>query len=357
MFIFRLPRRTESGPQFPWVSAARPVSLASMKKLLAALLFCLLPGSASFPRSVDSAVALGPVQIDPDHPGRRAIGRLHFLGGWQLTSHHPDFGGYSALRVEGDDFTALTDDGNYLRFHMERPGVADQVRFGTLPAFPSAAGVRNDRDSESMVIGPDENIWVGFETRNAILRYSRDFAAVQATAYPSAMRTWPLNSGAEAMARLSDGRFVVMAEGSYLAPQVNAALLFPGDPTDPAAVPISFGYRPPAGYAPTDAQQLPDGRLVVLNRHFSLLGGFRAAVTIIDPRGIAPGAVLAGELVAELRPPLTVDNMEGLSVVREGGRTILWMISDDNRFALERTLLLKFALDENGREASRPAWD
>jgi hypothetical protein len=37
--------------------------------------------------------------------------------------------------------------------------------------------------------------------------------------------------------------------------------------------------------------------------------------------------------------------MEGISVAREGGRTILWIISDDNQLPIERTLLLKFALD------------
>jgi hypothetical protein len=32
-------------------------------------------------------------------------------------------------------------------------------------------------------------------------------------------------------------------------------------------------------------------------------------------------------------------------VSREGGRTILWLASDDNYNKLQRTLLLKFALE------------
>jgi hypothetical protein len=54
--------------------------------------------------------------------------------------------------------------------------------------------------------------------------------------------------------------------------------------------------------------------------------------------------VVVGEPIGELAPPLNVDNMEGISVTREGGRTIIWLISDDNQLAIERTLLLKFEL-------------
>jgi hypothetical protein len=48
------------------------------------------------------------------------------------------------------------------------------------------------------------------------------------------------------------------------------------------------------------------------------------------------------EEVAAFDPPLTRDNMEGLAVTQEAGRTILWISSDDNLIPLQRTLLLKF---------------
>ena len=57
------------------------------------------------------------------------------------------------------------------------------------------------------------------------------------------------------------------------------------------------------------------------------------------------GNVLAGQEIAELRPPVSVDNMEALSITQEKGRTILWIASDDNFSPLQRTLLMKFALD------------
>jgi hypothetical protein len=92
---------------------------------------------------------------------------------------------------------------------------------------------------------------------------------------------------------------------------------------------------------------MPDGRLIILQRHFGVFDGFWSAISIVDPTKIVPGAVVEGELVAELKPPLNIDNMEGMSITREGDRTIIWLISDDNQVPVERTLLLKFELIEN----------
>ena len=77
----------------------------------------------------------------------------------------------------------------------------------------------------------------------------------------------------------------------------------------------------------------------------ALLGGVAAKLTLGGIPDLREGAVLSGEEIAHLRPPTTVDNMEGLSIGREGRRTIVWIASDDNFSALQRTLLLKFALE------------
>lgn len=317
-----------------------------MKKLLAALLFCLVPGSAGFPQSADVPVVATPLPIDPDDPAHRVFGRLRYVAGWRLTSRQGNFGGYSALRVDGDAVLALADTGDHMRFRLSAAGEVSETSFGRLTALPSYRGDRGDRDSESMTFGPAGDIWIGFEYRNAILRYGPDFKELRGMAFPPAMRNWSRNSGAEAMVRLDGGRFVVFAEGQAIAPHVHLALMFPGDPTNAKNAPFRFGYRPPRGYAPTDAQQLPDGRILVLHRHFSLFDGFWTALTIVDPADIKPDATVTGELVAELKPPLNIDNMEGLSVTREDGRTMVWIISDDNQVPIERTLLLKFELLE-----------
>jgi hypothetical protein len=69
-------------------------------------------------------------------------------------------------------------------------------------------------------------------------------------------------------------------------------------------------------------------------------------VTIADALVPQAGATIERREIARLQPPLTIDNMEGVSVTVENGRTIVWLVSDDNFFPLQRTLLLKFALIE-----------
>lgn len=317
-----------------------------MKKLVLAMFIWAISGSASPSGQLPPLVVATPISLDPDDAAHDRFGGVRYLGGWELTSREPRFGGYSALSVDGDKFLSLADTGEYLRFRMSASGLIEAPRFGMIPGFPGDENRKSDRDSESMAIDSgSRQIWVGFEQYDAIFRYAPDFAKVASKARPSAMRNWPDNSGPESMARLSDGRFVVLSENAAMPDGSKQALLFPGDPTEDRNKPVRFGYRPPPGYLATDAAELPDGRLIVLNRHFAMMDGFWAALTIIDPRLIREGAILTGEMVAEFRRPLNIDNMEGISVSREGGRTILWMISDDNQLPIERTLLLKFALE------------
>jgi hypothetical protein len=317
-----------------------------MQKIVVMALVGLLGvSSASLSDGASAPVVATALPIDPADPAHVRFGRLQYLSGWVLASRQLEFGGYSSLHVDGDHFLTLADTGHFLNFRMTRPGVIEEAQFGRLPDFPGHRGIKADRDSESMAIDPaNGDIWVGFEVYNAIFRYAAGFTQATAHRAPAEMEKWPMETGPESMARLSDGRFVVISENAKVKGGAKEALLFPGDPTDPANAPIRFSYRPPAGYLATDAAQLPDGKLIVLNRHFSFADGFRAALTVIDPDDIKAGAELKGEVLAEFRPPLNIDNMEGISVARERGRTILWLISDDNQISLQRTLLMKFAL-------------
>jgi hypothetical protein len=108
---------------------------------------------------------------------------------------------------------------------------------------------------------------------------------------------------------------------------------------------VSLRYRPPRGYRITDAALLPGGGLMFLNRRVGLFEGFSARLTLAAAPRLTAGALLSGKEIAALGRPLTVDNMEALSITREGGRTIVWIASDDNfNPMLQRTLLMKFVL-------------
>lgn len=297
------------------------------------------------------------VDLDPRDPVRKRVGDLVFLGGVSLTSRDPAFGGFSALSVDGDLFTLLSDGGNIVRFRMGRDWRPHGIAFANLPAGPRTGWEKRDRDSESMALDANTGrIWVGFENPSAIWRYAPDFARAEALSAPPAMQAWSENGGPESLARLPGDRFVAISEVSHVPPRFWAgseasrlhtrdARLFFGDPADPDTRQARFAYVPFGRYDPADAAALPNGDLLVLDRGFALPFHWSNRVSIVAAADIGAGKVARGRSIATLDAPLIHDNFEGLAVTREGADTILWLVSDDNQMPIQRSLLLKFKLD------------
>ena len=288
------------------------------------------------------SVSASPVPLRDDAPGERKLGRLTYLGGWWLRSNHPDFGGISAMHVEGGSVLALSDAGRVMRFAVPRR--SGRAPLWVLP-LPDVAGAgKKEQDTEAMAVHGGR-AWIAFERRNAVHRYPLANWRSDASATPAAMKDWSANSGAEAMIRLRDGGFLLLREGGMREDGTTEAILFESDPTLDSTGAARLRYRPPAGYRITDAAELPDGGLLFLNRRVGIPEGFSAKLTLAARPAIAAGALLQGVEIAHFAPPVTTDNYEALSIGREGGRTIVWIASDDNFIELERTLLMKFALD------------
>jgi hypothetical protein len=296
------------------------------------------------------------VDLDPRDPKRTRVGGLVFLGGVRLTSRDPAFGGFSALHVRGDRFTLLSDGGNIVRFRMGTDWQPYGLAFANLPGGPGIGWDKRDRDSESLAVDPATGrAWVGFENSGAIWRYAPGLARAQAQAVPRGMGSWSDNGGPESLAWLSGGRFVAISESSPVPARAwngtrrarlrsRDARLFFGDPTAGRTPRARFAYVPVGGYDPADAAALPSGDLVVLDRKFALPYRWSNRISVVPARRVAAGRVARGRLVATLAPPLIHDNFEGIATSREGADTILWLVSDDNRSAWQRSLLLKFRL-------------
>ncbi len=295
-----------------------------------------------------SPVTAIPIPLDSSDPTRIQVGPLNFLKGWRLENPDPAFGSFSSLMVADGEILLLNDAGGFVRLALGPGDTIGAAQFGNLPAGPGGDGLKSNRDSESMTRDPATGkIWVGFESRNAIWRYSPGLVRGEVERRPPEMRKWPGNGGAEAMARLRSGRFLVLSETGKGPPGADEALLFDRDPTDPAAKSVRFYYRPPSGFRVTDAAELPDGRVLVLHRRLGIWPLFKATLSILDPKSIERDGVAMGEAIATLAPPLAVDNMEALAITREGGRTIVWLASDDNfGTPLQDSLLLKFELTD-----------
>jgi len=295
------------------------------------------------------AIYAEPVVLDSGDPARRDIGGLRYLGGWVLTSDNLDFGGISAMVLDDDGFVAIGDAGGLFRFALNDEGVITRAAIAQLSAgpIPDDGGdvEKRDRDAEGLAHDPDTGrYWVAFERANGFWRFDSAFERSDADAAPEAMEDWPSNGGAEAMVRLDDGRFLIFSEAGDGPGDSREVLLFAGDPVEDGPPPLRLGYRPPGEHRITDAALLPDGRLLVLNRDFSIVEGVSVIVSIVSLDALTAGTILEGEIIARLDPPVTIDNMEALAIDEQDGRTIVWMASDDNFNPLQRTLLLQFEL-------------
>lgn len=317
---------------------------------IAALFVAVLAAPGTWLRSPLPEPDYRPIlTIDPLDAGSGQAGRFEIAGVWQLRSPNSHFGGYSALVALPDGrLLAASDHGRFLRFAP--PGAAPRAA-SRAPEFGAIGGSvharKNAVDVEALTAAPGAaRIWAAYEGSNTIVRFDSALRHGEGHA-PSAMRRWSGNGGPESLARLPDGRFLAIEEGAPTAGSTTAALLFPGDPVE-GGEPIAFRYAAPEGYRPSDAAALPDGRVLILHRRVTigLPYAFATTIAIADPAAIRPGRTWRGREVAAIAAPLPADNFEGLAVVpRSDGSVTVWLISDDNRGVLQRTLLYRLEVD------------
>jgi hypothetical protein len=245
--------------------------------------------------------------------------------------------------VGHNHFVAIGDAGTVIGFRLTDNGRIDRATIAPLPNVHGPNMSYKDRDSEGLAYDPDSGqYWVSFEGNHAIRRYSNSFAQQTGMIRPAILQNLPRNKGAETIVRLQDGRFIIIAES--LDDEMHRGWIFSGDPVESTTSITPFTFRPPAGFRVTDAVQLPDGRIVLLNRAIGFPSGFTAKVSLLNPDSISRNRVLSADVIASLAPPLRVDNMEGIAVTRDGDKLFLWLISDNNFTLFQRTILMKFRL-------------
>jgi hypothetical protein len=311
-------------------------------RLLAALAVALMCAPGTFLRTDvptkpprDIAVARVQGAGPSPNPAWEVAGVWHYRGEGLL------FGGFSALLATHDhQLRAFSDRG--ARFSLTEPdrrAPRPDARPDVVRQLVAPADANDLWDIESATRDPvTRRYWLGYENHHAIQRFTVASA-------PDGKRdldkevNWLANSGAEAMVRLSDGRFLLLPEGK------DYGLIFAGDPVD-GAKPQRFAFRNPApGFAVTDMAELPDGRLLLLLRDldwgYPIFTSRLAIGTVPEAAGMfAPRTVL------QLDPTIPRENYEGLAVrPRKDGRIDVWVMSDDNLSVMQRTLLAKLIFD------------
>jgi hypothetical protein len=318
--------------------------------LLAALLLagCSAAGNSS------------PVALSREARLAAAAGDLVFLGGVSLQLDDAGFGGLSDLRVDpdGSRFVAVSDRGAIVTGGLSYGADGRLAAAAGLSVRPLAdvdgrpvAGIR--RDAEGLDRLPDGSWLVSFERDHRLMRYAPGLdglgRAPQPYAAPAAAGALPENEGLEALAVLPDGRVATFAEAEQ-APGRHQGWVGRAGDWRPVL------YRTVAPFVPTSAAALPDGGMVVLERRFSLLGGFASRLVripagqLLQPDGRQGPEVLEGVELGRLEPPRLTENFEGVAVrIAADGAVLLYLVSDDNFMALQRTLLLLFRCPSCGR--------
>ncbi|MGG5811935.1 esterase-like activity of phytase family protein [Falsiroseomonas sp. CW058] len=311
------------------------------RALLASLLAATLPACAAAGRGAPLATAFALPDLPAGSP-------LRPLGGLEIDRAVLGFGGLSGLHLAPDlTLTAVSDLARFAEFTLSldaglRPRGLSLRRSGHLgdgAGRPLPRGFAGD--AEALARLPDGRWLVAFERWHRI-RAHRDLAGPAAyVEAPPGLERAPANGGLEALAVLADGRLLALSEDLPMADAPGVSVGWVGGPGAWRAV----GYRPAPGFAAVDAAGLPDGGALVLERAFSFFTGFAGRLCRLPTAALrdpAPGAVLEGEEVLRLVPPLPVDNYEGVAVAAHAGRRLVALLSDDNENRLQRTLLLLF---------------
>jgi hypothetical protein len=322
-----------------------------MFQRIAAIFFvAVLAAGASAQEPV--AVFSQTVPLDPRDPAVRQAGELAFRGGIALRSTDVRFGGFSGIHVSTDGATllAISDRGAWLRLRLRydksgRLAGAAQAEMGGLIGEDGKPLTGENRDAEALAVLPDGSMLVAFERRHRILHYpeaSPPFSKPPAPfPAPAGLEEAPANGGLEALTHVGRGFLVGIAErmtagGGALAAWVGRAGVW-----EP------FGYVRKPGFRVTALGLFPAGDLLVIEHRYSAASGSVARFVRVPRNAIAPRRRVEGRTLAELEPPLTTENFEGVAIRRgEGREALIYVMSDDNFNPLQRTLLMMFAVKE-----------
>jgi len=326
-------------------------------RLTLAVLIIFMSAALGGPAGADAiGLTAAPIALDPDHPDHMIVGQLVYRGGLVLQSDDARFGGWSDLHVSADGATvlALSDHGFWLTaklgYDRGRLASASDAQLGPLLDTTGGRVVGRRSDSEGMAVRPDGATYISFERDHRIWLYPAADPPFSAPPHPvptpARLVTAPDNGGIEALAWLSGGTLLALVEQLYDGAE-NVGWIG----NDAGTSWQELHYRT-AGrdYAPTGLTELPPGvpgagDVLVLERKFTIFSGRAARITRLPRGAIRPGAHLAGEELALLQSPLTLDNFEGISAIRApDGSVRLYIISDDNYTFLQRTLLFMFEM-------------
>ncbi len=304
--------------------------------MIRALLVAAALASPAFAEGFTTEQAIRSQPLDLPAPASES---LEFRGALVLSPPFAEFGGLSGLVVEaGGAATAVSDRGRWLRFRLI---VEDGRLIGAEGAATATILYRHGRplpgeagDAEGLARDPRTGrYFVSFEGWHRIQPYDEPGGGSEPFFLAEEWSGFARNNGIEALAMDGDGALWAIAERGGA-----EALVWVGGREGWARK--SLPLEGP--YLPTGADFGPDGRLYVTERAFSLVSGFRFRLRrFVYGDGAEPESV---ETLLQYGAETRIDNIEAISIWREGDETLLLIASDDNFLPLQANVLALFAV-------------
>lgn len=82
----------------------------------------------------------------------------------------------------------------------------------------------------------------------------------------------------------------------------------------------------------------------MLERDFSLFGGFRGRLARLPAQALAGTGVLHADTLLRFPGDAPADNWEGVAVARQPHRLLVALISDDNERTAQRSMILLYEM-------------
>lgn len=296
------------------------------------------------PRRAGLALTLGVALLIGPQSSARPLPPATFLGSVPLTAGSAEFGGLSAVEITGagSGLLALGDKGRLFEASLQRDdsGNLTAARITGITALRNRAGkplAPKMSDAEGMDLAPDGSLVVSFEGRPGRIWLYRDGKPKELPG-PKAFAGLRRNAGIEAVARDASGAvYAIPEETSVPGADFPVFRLRDGRWDRKLTIPQQGGFLPVA------ADFGPEGRLYLLERKFVSPLGFASRLRRFDlGEDHLSGAVTLFQTALGVH-----DNLEGLSVWRDGGGQLrATLVSDDNFMWFLTTRLIEYRLPD-----------
>ena len=304
----------------------------------------------SLATELGTAVELKSIKINlfPTDLENISLNKLKFVSGIEIKSNHPDFGGLSGLIINEDkSLIAVGDQGIWLtgKIKIDENGKLVEIINGRLGHLkgnennPLYKLGKSYTDAES--IEPYNNKFVvSFERKHRILIFNNIFSHSEIFYDRIKYLDLPYNGGIEAMAPLKNNLIFLLSENLIYPDDKIAGYLLSDNKLKKVYVKKNGSFKP------TDMSNLPDGNILLLERSFSPVRGVSARISVIKYEDLKPNSVILPFTLDTLKPPMVVDNFEGISFLKlNDGGYYIFILSDDNFNFLQKTLLYQFYWD------------